>query len=572
MKKSLRATIVQASSSGIKKINQDFYGSCTPDTLQLYTKGIATAIADGVSSSEVSQIASESAVKSFLSDYYCTSETWSIKKSVQRVLSATNSWLCAQTQNSPYRYHREKGYVCTFSALILKLGSAHLFHIGDARIYRVRAQAIECLTSDHCHEVSEHEKYLTRALGLKSTIEIEYNQLSTLVGDIFILATDGIYEHISESVMRDVLIANLATLAAVSNALIEIALENGSADNLTVQVVRVDALPIIGKDFVFERAESLPPAPLLAANTYFEGCLIVRELYCSARSHVYLAIDHESKKKVVLKVPSLSMRDDPQHLEQFLMEAWIASRINNDHVIKAVQFDREKQHIYTVLEYFEGKTLTQWMLDNPRPTIDQVRSIVSQIASALLSFCRLEMVHQDVRPDNILIDDNHLVKLIDFGSAKVAGISEFSINEQGVLGTLQYSAPEYFIGESGTHQSDVFSLGVITYQLLTQRLPYGNAISRTTTRKAQQRLQYQSVRMTDDSIPSWIDFAIKQAIQVNPLKRYVEVSEFAHDLQYPNKQFLKSTRPPLIERNPVFFWQLISLTLFLLLSVSLLGD
>ena len=106
MPRELRISVGQHSDKGRKEINQDFHGVLIPDEPLLSMKGIAVALADGISSSNVSQIASESAVKSFLTDYYCTSEAWSVKTSAQRVLAATNSWLHAQTRRSQYRYER----------------------------------------------------------------------------------------------------------------------------------------------------------------------------------------------------------------------------------------------------------------------------------------------------------------------------------------------------------------------------------------------------------------------------------------------------------------------------------
>ena len=133
----LDITIGQYSSRGKKDINQDFHGVFVPTEPALSAKGITIALADGISSSNVSQVASETAVKGFLQDYYCTSDAWSVKTSAQQVLKATNSWLFAQTRNSPHRFNKDKGYICTFSAMILKSNTAHLFHSGDSRIYRV---------------------------------------------------------------------------------------------------------------------------------------------------------------------------------------------------------------------------------------------------------------------------------------------------------------------------------------------------------------------------------------------------------------------------------------------------
>src|SRR5690349_4677896 len=113
----LRISIGQHTDRGRRERNQDFHGACIPLEPALTTKGAAFAIADGVSSSDVSQQASQAVIKTFLEDYYCTSQAWSARKSGLQVLMTTNSWLHAQNIQSPYRFEKERGYVCTFSAL-----------------------------------------------------------------------------------------------------------------------------------------------------------------------------------------------------------------------------------------------------------------------------------------------------------------------------------------------------------------------------------------------------------------------------------------------------------------------
>src|SRR3546814_542532 len=165
----LRVAAGQYSDRGRKPSNQDFHGLCIPEGALLAAKGIAAALADGISSSEVSRIASETAVAGFLEDYYCTPESWSVNKSAQRVLSAANAWLHAQTRQGPHRHDRDRGYVCAMSVLVLKSTTAHILHIGDARIYRLRGAVLEQLTDDHRIWVSRDKRYLGRALDRKST-------------------------------------------------------------------------------------------------------------------------------------------------------------------------------------------------------------------------------------------------------------------------------------------------------------------------------------------------------------------------------------------------------------------
>jgi serine/threonine protein kinase len=109
---------------------------------------------------------------------------------------------------------------------------------------------------------------------------------------------------------------------------------------------------------------------------------------------------------------------------------------------------------------------------------------------------------------------------------------------------------------------------VMTYQMLSGRFPYGVEIAKARSVRAQQRLVYNSLIDDDSELPHWVDDAINRALHVNPLKRYSELSEFIYDLRHPNKVFLARTRPPLIQRNPIMFWQGISFILFVVLIVQ----
>ena len=289
----------------------------------------------------------------------------------------------------------------------------------------------------------------------------------------------------------------------------------------------------------------------------FEGYRIVRELHASSRSHIYLAIDMETELPVSIKIPSIDLRDDPTYLKRFMMEEWIARRIDNPHVLKAYPPPRRRDHLYVVTEFIEGQTLAQWMIDNPKADLETVRDIVEQIARGLRAFHRMEMLHQDLRPQNIMIDRNGTVKIIDFGSVRVNGVVEANAagDQNAILGTEQYTAPEYFLGERGSDLSDQFSLGVIAYQMLTGRLPYGAQIARARTRTQLRKIRYAPASRDHRAIPAWIDGALRRAVHPAPSKRYESLSEFVFDLRHPNPAYLGSRPAPLIERNPLLFWK-----------------
>lgn len=573
MSNSLKISVGQHSDKGRKKINQDFHGVSIPDDALLTSKGIAIALADGISSSNVSQIASEASVRGFLDDYFCTSEAWSVQKSAHRVLAATNSWLHSQSQKSHHRFDKDKGYVCTLSAIIIKSTTAHLFHIGDTRIYHLRNGSLEKLTEDHRLWVSNEKSYLSRALGINQKLEIDYSTLPIEKEDVFVLATDGVYEYASSDFIIDTIHSHDAHLDAAAKAIVDEAYAKGSTDNLTIQIITINDLPLQDATEIHQQLTELPFPPILEARAVFDGYTIVRSLHASSRSHVYLAVDNETNVQVVIKTPSIDLQGDPAYLERFLMEEWIARRINSPYVLKPCSQSRKRNYLYIVMEFIEGQTLTQWMRDNPKPDMSAVREIAEQISKGLLAFHRLEMLHQDLRPENIMIDNTNTVKIIDFGATKVAGIDEITtpIEHDDILGTAQYTAPEYFLGASGTPRSDLFSLAVIIYQMLSQgKLPYGVRVSTARTKSAQNKLRYASVLDDDREIPVWIDHTLKKALHPDPYKRYEELTEFIFDLRQPNQAFLNQAAPPLMERNPVLFWKSVSFILVMIIIVLII--
>jgi serine/threonine protein phosphatase PrpC len=569
MSATLRIDIGQHSEAGRKPLNQDFHGAVVPADALLATKGVVLALADGISSSPVSQVASSAAVRSFLEDYYLTSEAWPVRRAAQRVLQATNSWLHAQTQRGEGRFDKNRGHVCTFSALVFKGREAHLLHVGDTRIYRLHPQALEQLTEDHRVRVSETESYLGQALGMSPALEIDYQHWTAEVGEVYLLATDGVYEHLDAAAVHAALAASAHDLDATAHALVHLALQRGSTDNLTLQLARVAALPAEQAEQLLARRDHLALPPALQPRMVFDGYTVVRELQSSARSHIHLAVDTETGQHVVLKTPSIDLRDQPAYLDRFMLEEWVARRLDSAHVLKPCANSRPRQHLYVAMEYINGQTLAQWMVDNPRPDLDTARGLVQQIAKGLQAFHRKEMLHQDLRPENIMIDRTGTVKIIDFGAVHVAGLAESTRQPQAqaIVGSLQYTAPEYFTGAGGTPLSDLFSLAVLTYQLLTGQLPYGLQVTQVRGPADLHKLRYESVRTQRRELPVWLDSVLQQALQPQPAKRHQALSAFVHDLQHPAAQHLRDQQAPWIERDPVKFWRGLALALGLLVVV-----
>ena len=405
-------------------------------------------------------------------------------------------------------------------------------------------------------------------MGIEPHLEVDYKAFPLEQGDVFFLSTDGVHDFIPEKDLKHFLLDGDDPVQ-IAREIAKQATENNSDDNLTCQVVRVDQLPLAKEDEIIRRHANLSFPPPLDPGMVLDGYRIEKELHASKRTQIYLAFDTLSNTRVILKTPSVLYDDDTHYIEHFLHEEWAGKRINHQNVLKIMDSDRNKSCIYYVTEYLEGQTLREWIDSNPKPYIREIRKIIAQIDKGMRAFHRMEMLHQDLKPENIMIDQTGTVKIIDFGSVKIAGITEITPldhdEEENILGTLNYTAPEYHFGQRGTVKSDLYSLGVICYEMINGALPFGQDMPEKPTKINLAKLKYVPSFHNNPMVPIWIDGALRKATSLNPQGRYEASSEFIHDLSIPNPQFLKAEDTlPLIQRNPVAFWK--SLTAMLALS------
>ena len=248
------------------------------------------------------------------------------------------------------------------------------------------------------------------------------------------------------------------------------------------------------------------------------------------------------------------------------MEEWVARRIDSPHVLKPCLQSRKRNYLYVVTEYIDGQTLTQWMIDNPKPDLETVRGIVEQIAKGLRAFHRKEMLHQDLRPDNIMIDahrdgEDHRLRL-DPGRGHRGGRT---LRHPATTSSAPRSTPRRNISSAraATSRSDLFSLGVITYQMLTGRLPYGAKSAQARTRAQFGRLGYRlasmaTARFRCGSTGRWSGRCI-------PIRRSATTAcpSSCTICGIPMPDYVSDASAPLIERNPLLFWKTTTVVLAL---------
>ncbi|MEY8198830.1 MAG: bifunctional protein-serine/threonine kinase/phosphatase [Colwellia sp.] len=578
MQAKLQVLLGGYSSAGIKATNEDAFASLVPKDAELTAKGVVAVIADGVSSASKAAEAAQLSVTQFINDYYATPQTWSTQKSASKVLSSLNQWLYAQTDAvSGYTLQ----WLTTFSALIVKSSTAYIFHVGDTRISQYRQDEIEILTKDHQQKQGPSHSVLTRALGADHRLQVDVQQVAIQAGDIFVLTCDGVHEYLSAQQIKKQLSTltqspSTQALEQMAKLLTELAIKNGSKDNVSCLLVYIGGTP--NRALVEIERELLNKAipPALAIGNKIDDYQICKVIHASVRSHLYLAKHPDEPEPCVLKVPSQNLADDSSYLQGFIREAWLGERLSNSHVMKIKRGSENSRFLYHICEYIDGQTLGQWMFDNPKPNLAQVRDIIEQIIIALRSFQRLEVIHRDLKPDNIMIDAYGKVFLIDYGTALIASLAENNdvLTETVPQGTLNYIAPETLLTLHADHQSDLFSLGVIAYEMLCGELPYKpmqradmnhSVDDEKSRRENYSQWQYRSIRQFRSDLPFWLDMVLSKATQADPKFRLQAYSELKADLSKPTASALEEYKSqPLLQRNPVLFWQGATVLFFIL--------
>ncbi|MFT7053513.1 MAG: serine/threonine protein phosphatase PrpC/predicted Ser/Thr protein kinase, partial [Psychromonas sp.] len=571
-----------SSETGKREVNQDAFAVKIPTS---YTekkhKGIVASIADGVSCSSKSQQASHTSVTQFINDYYCTPENWDTKLSAGKVLNSLNSWLYQHGNNDQIRHD---GLITTFSSVIFKSTTAYLLHVGDTRIYRYRDSVLKQLSKDHCRAQYGKNSVLTRALGMDSHLEVDFQTTELQQDDLFFLSSDGVHDWLSKTELAE----HLSTLKAqessaahfenLAKAIGQHALDNGSTDNLTCLLLKVKSLPVVAVDELQKRLTELTIPPALHEGNEIDHFKIQKVIHEGPRSHVYLAIDKWSKRLFVLKMPSLNFSDDLVYLDGFSKEQWVGRKLSHPSIMSILPKVDGSPFLYHICEYIKGITLRQWIYDNPNPPLEIAREIIHNIVAAVRVLQRSGMVHRDLKPENIMISVDNKITIIDFGTIKIDSLDEISAApaSEEPLGATHYIAPEYLNEGNASSASDLFSIAVIAYELLSGHLPYKPLNSQSLSRARNSQWKYRPIKQFRPDLPDWIDLALQKGAHPVLAQRYSSMSEFTQDLYTPNIKLLRSREAaPLLERNPVKFWQILSTFLFfiaLMELVLLLGD
>lgn len=560
-------------SAGVKEENQDAFALWQPTSGAVRYKGLGFCIADGVSCSENAQQASGTSVTHFLNDFYSTPDSWDVKTAAGRVLSALNAWLYHHGQQASARHN---SLVTTFSGVVLKATTLHLFHVGDSRVSRLRNGKLEVLTRDHTHRAGNRD-LLSRALGMDVRVEVDYFSDDVQAGDLFLLTSDGVHGYVDNKTLTQALSSltqpelHQSDFEKAARLLTEQALSQGSDDNLTALLVRVDRVPEPDLNETHRELTRRVIPPVLTVGQKIDHYEVEQVLFSGTRSHLYKVLNLRNQQHYALKVPSQNFEEDMVYLEGFIREQWIGSRIDHPHVMRVEPPLAGSHFLYHVCELIEGQSLRQWMDDHPHPTLEEVREWTRQIIAALRALQRMGMVHRDIKPENVMITRKGQVKLIDFGTVQVKGLAELptALEEEVPVGSVNYIAPEYVIDKIADARSDLFGLAVMVYEMLAGEQPYRMEKVYRRGAKSWSEWKYHPLTERRKDIPKWVDLAIEKGCHPDVKQRHQAYSEFWSDFTTPSSELMSAYQQrPLLSRAGLEFWKSAALVLGILAALE----
>jgi serine/threonine protein phosphatase PrpC len=524
--------------------------------------GVVAALADGMGGAKGGRTAAELAVRGFVEGCVGQSITLGVARISARSADAVNRWLYSAGRSDPGL----NGMGCTLSALVLCGRRAHLLHVGDSRIYRLRDGELSLLTTDHTLGAPGTTNVLTRAMGVEDRLCADHSVETVQVHDRYLICSDGVHGRLS----REQVLAALAQRAAPQETalqIVELAADSPEADNATALVLDVLALPETQfADLDLANADRpLRNAP--STGDVVDDYELGEVLADGTHTRVFRAMDRRERRNVILKFPKPRPGLDAVLRSALLREMWIASHVRSPFVTGMLEPADERQTcMYGVLPYYEGETLERRLLRRPQVPLSTGLDVSIKLTKALAALHRAGIVHRDVKPENVILESNGGLKLIDLG---VARLRQFEEPESFTApGTRSYMAPELFAGALADEDSDIFALGVTIYRMFSGgAYPYGEveAFAQPRFGRPTPLVKYRP------DLPAWLDHCLARAFAVDRRDRYADAVEFAFELEHGSMRAVPQSTASLslYDRNPVRFWQIVSVILLIALLVAL---
>jgi serine/threonine protein kinase/Tfp pilus assembly protein PilF len=258
---------------------------------------------------------------------------------------------------------------------------------------------------------------------------------------------------------------------------------------------------------------------------------IIEKIGAGGMGEVYLAEDLRLERKVAIKFLPQHLTKDKENVERFEREAKATAALYHPNIITIYEIAEDDNQTFIVMEYIDGQSL-RTKIENGFSELDEILDITKQICGGLSEAHKADIVHRDIKPENILIDRSGHVKILDFGLAKLKGVSKLT-KETSTLGTIHYMSPEQVQGQEVNHRSDIWSLGIVFYEMLTRKLPFKGDYEQAVIYSIMND-EPESPSNIKYEIPVELDPIIKKILNKNPQQRYQNIDGLISDLDALN--------------------------------------
>ena len=264
--------------------------------------------------------------------------------------------------------------------------------------------------------------------------------------------------------------------------------------------------------------------PITLDNRY----LVLEQIDSGGTSKIYKATDTRLEREVAVKILSSNVDESDVFAQRFKAEAQSVAKLNHPNIVSVYDWGVHDSRPFIVMEYVKGETLKKYLQKNSPIPFEEIVQIMNEICAAILTAHDEGIIHRDIKPGNILVTGNKQIKVADFGIAKSIHNPEHT--EVGkVLGTASYFSPEQAVGEKATERSDVYSLGIVLFELITGRVPFREESS-VATALAHVKKPVPDVRTLRPDTPLALVNIVTQALKKEPSERYENVNELRKDL------------------------------------------
>jgi protein phosphatase len=486
-----------------------------PDEDLVHPHGALLAVAEGIAEGPDSEGAAADTLKTLADSYYAAPENWR----PERALAES-----AETANQLLRAQGERGRAAALSALVLRQRRWWVAHAGDTRVWLLRDHQLKLLTRDHVTPRVGRRPLPNRACGLTPTLDADRASGELAEGDIFVLTTGGVHGALNGALIMSCLLTDTGT-QQMAECLTQRALAAGARGNVTACVARIEKLP---RETAADMAENLTSLPIVTPpepGTTFDGFRIEALIHKSRSNRLYRAHDEESGSTVLLKFPNPRYAREPGFADAFLREEWIGKRIESPHLVRTLPLRAGRRTaLYSMMAFHPGENLHERVKRKRHLSVRESLAYATQLLEALDTLHRHSVVHGNVRAKNMLVDkQERQMALLDLGASHVETLGEMTLSPEVPKSSASHVAPELYVGAPLSPRSDIYSVGVTLYHMLTGHYPYG----RLSTRDSAPQGPMIPATRYNEQVPVWLEEALERACALDPGRRYASATEFA---------------------------------------------